>query len=62
MDIRQEKPHVNPQQTADREEIPILPRSAWNSEITKLRLTLQVKQLLDQQETFFLSQITPENQ
>lgn len=28
----------------------LLPRSAWNSPLTKLRLTLKVKQLLDQQE------------
>ena len=29
---------------------PLLPRSAWNSQLTKLRITLAVKQLLDQQE------------
>lgn len=28
----------------------LLPRSAWYSQLTKLRLTLYVKQLLDQQE------------
>ena len=30
--------------------IPLLPRSAWNNQLTKLRITLAVKQLLDQQE------------
>ncbi|MGD1949699.1 MAG: hypothetical protein ACFB14_08645 [Leptolyngbyaceae cyanobacterium] len=30
--------------------VPLLPRSAWTSQLTKLRLTLTVKQLLDQQE------------
>lgn len=35
------------------ESVTLLPRSAWNSQLTKLRLTLKIKQLLDQQEEIF---------
>lgn len=38
----------NPQST-----VTLLPRSAWSSQLTKLRITLKVKQLLDQQEESF---------
>ena len=30
---------------------PLLPRSAWNNQLAKLRIALAVKQLLDQQES-----------
>ncbi len=36
------------------EQIPLLPRSAWNSEITRLKVLFKAKQALDREEKAFL--------
>ena len=42
---------TSPDRMQPAEPATILPRSAWSSELTKLRITLQAKRLLDRQDS-----------
>lgn len=41
-----------PETTAQAKSLPLLPRSAWNSQLTYLKVLLQAKQTLDQSSSF----------
>ncbi|UKO97449.1 hypothetical protein [Nostoc sp. UHCC 0870] len=39
--------------------LPLLPRSAWKSQITHLKIVLQVKQSLDRSEKLYAAEVKP---
>ncbi|MCC5615174.1 hypothetical protein LC605_08815 [Nostoc sp. CHAB 5836] len=46
--IPEKKADIESSSSEELEKIPLLPRSAWNSQITYLKVLLKAKQVLDQ--------------
>lgn len=46
-DLNNPSPHFPP------EALPLLPRSAWSSDVTRLKILFKVKQALDREERVF---------